>query len=121
MAERIRRAIGIGVPVAMLVVFIGASGGNPFVALLWILLAGPFLIYYLGIRTPALTILVSAFLVGLSIWAIRLVFTDTNSTAALNALWIPYVGYPVSAVSVGVDYGVRKLREGRSSAARQRT
>lgn len=130
MAERIRGAIGIGIPLAMLVFFgailvhsIAVGNGNTvltiqYAAITWGVLAGPFLMYYVGIRTLPLTVLVGAFLIGLSVWAIRLVLTDTNSTAGVNVLWIPYFGYPVTAVSVGVDYGVRKLREEWASAAR---
>lgn len=68
-----------------------------------LLILGPFAIYYFLISSREFLLVIGVSLVCVSAWAVLRAFTDTNSTAGLNVLWIPTIGYPLAAIGALLD------------------
>ena len=107
----------VGVLLALLFPALGGGSGLEgseileFVLVLGLVLWGPFLLYFAAIRTRPGTLIVGIGLLSITAWAFWLAFTDDNSTAAANLLWIPLVNYPMVAAAWAAERFTQKTDE----------
>ena len=119
--EFIRVAITIGgvlgVFLSLLLPALGEGSGLEgvevveLVLVLGLVLWGPFLLYYAAIRSRPGTFIVGLGLLLITAWAFWLAWTDDNSTAGANLMWIPFVNYPMVAAAWAAERFTQRTDE----------
>ena len=108
-AKTVRLILAVSGALPLAVLAAPAVAEEPAAAILFAGLAiGPFVLYAATVRSREVAWAAGVALVLLTGWAVFRAFTDSNSTAGANLLWIPVVGYPVAIAGALFDRTVRE-------------